>query len=476
MYKNRGEKQVKKKKAISIIMLVITIIVMTILATTVVITVTTKDMINDAQNVKGNEIQMAEKDALSAALSKWTIVETAGTKTFEEFMKEKFGEENVTTTSEDEVMVAMESGNKYNVNVDGTITSIKGIGINKSKSILELQENTTLTASLNEITGKIRWSNSDDSKVTISGTSGDSITLTAKAVGTTIITATCGNYKATCKVIVEEPIAIGSYVQYDIPYVDVFSNIEYTATTGWRYLGKDDAGNKLIISTGIPAILRYSYKVNIGNAKDGGANNWWATETEISQTTDTVYKTTKGYDYDTDGGAPNRYATYGLRYKFGRIPFTYQASGTNVSTENTGIFRKVGDTTSGTNVRLNFKANGVDVVDVHCLTLAELNRATNKASGTTRADTNLGAGFKNLTEQALGLFDMQKLDGYTQGYWYWLATPYSSYRHYVHLVNYSTNTVGNSGSDKMGIRPVVTLSSDVKLVDTNSDGVLEIKK
>lgn len=157
MYKNRGEKQVKKKKAISIIMLVITIIVMAILATTVVITVTTKDMINDAQNVKGNEIQMAEKDALSAALSKWTIVETAGTKTFEEFMKEKFGEENVTTTSEDEVMVAMESGNKYNVNADGTITSIKGIGINKSKSILELQENTTLTASLNEITGKIRW-------------------------------------------------------------------------------------------------------------------------------------------------------------------------------------------------------------------------------------------------------------------------------------------------------------------------------
>lgn len=469
----------KKKNAISLIVLVITIIVMAILAATVVITLSNTNIINEAQKAKESANQATEKEAISVALAEWKIEERKGTKTFEEFMKEKFGEENVTKISEEEVTVTMESGNKYKVKTDGTIKSTKGINLDKSTLTLELQGGTTvvetLTASLSEITGEITWSNSDSSKATISATTGESITVTAKAVGITTITATCGSYVATCKVIVEKAVAIGSYVQYDMPYTDMYSDIKFTAATGWRYLGKDDAGNKLIVSTGIPAILYYCYNDNIGNIEDGGKNTWWATEAEISTTTDTLYQTTKGYDYNTDNGEPNKYAAYGLRYNFDKIQFTYQASGTDASTANKGIFRKVGNTTSGIDINLNFKANGVDVVDVHNLTLAELNRTTSKASGSTRADTNTSSGFKDLDGTAKGLFDMQKLDEYTQNYWYWLASPLMSGRSGVYFVGCNYSDV-RSYYYYYGVRPVVTLSSDIQLVDENGDGVLEIKK
>ena len=257
--------------------------------------------------------------------------------------------------------------------------------------------------------------------------------------------------------IIKKAQNIQGKIDYDVSYKDIYSGIEYTKTTGWRYLGKDDVGNQLIVSTGIPAILCYGYSSNIGNT----ANGWWPTSEEISATTDTLYQTTKGYDYNTDSGEPNKYATYGLRYKFESIRFTYQASGTSVGTENTGIFRKVGNTTSETNINLNFKASGVNVVDVHNLTLAELNRATSKASGTTRADTAESSGFKDLTGTALGLFNMQDLTGYTQNYYYWLASPKG--RRGVYCVDHGYYAVGSNFSSRFGVRPVVSLPSDINL-------------
>ena len=387
----------KNKKAISLIVLVITIIVMAILAATVIITLSNTNIINEAQKAKENANKATEKEALSVALAEWKIVERNGTKTFEEFMKEKFGEENVTKTSDEEVTVAMESGNKYETKTDGTI---------------------------------------------------------------------------------ENEIAIGSYVQYDMPYKDMYSDIEYTATTGWRYLGKDDAGNKLIVSTGIPAIVAYTCYSNVGNKEDGGATDWWAIISEI-RAADTLYQTTEHYEYDTTSGsgAPNKYAAYGLRYKLDKIPFTYKASGTDVGTANTGIFRKVGNTISGTSIALDFKVNGVDIEEVHCLTLVELNRVTNKVSGSTRTDTSDLEGFKDLEGIAEGLFDMQKLDGYTQDYYYWLATPCTYNGNGIYFVGGTYfNNVSSYDGNNYGIRPVVTLASNVQLADTNSDGVLEIVK
>ena len=257
---------------------------------------------------------------------------------------------------------------------------------------------------------------------------------------------------------------MGSYVEYDVSYTDMYSGIEYTSTNGWRYLGTDEAGNKLLVSTAIPAIVYYHYRI------ESTLPTWWATDAEIKADTG-IYNTTAGWDYN-NSGEPNKYVSYGLRYKFENILFTYQESGTSVSTKNTGIFRQVGSTTSGTNINLNFRASGVEVVEVHNLTLAELNRAT----GNNREETSISEGFKDLTGEALGLFDMRKLPNYgeTTNYYYWLATPDADSVNRLYLVYFSFSSVYNNYNYHYGVRPVVVLSSDVKIVDTNNDGVYEL--
>ena len=461
------KKQKRTERGITLIALVITIVVLLILAGVAIAMLRGENgILSKAESAKeATENKGAEEKvglAISAARTKGL-----GALTIANLREEVENNYGGTVTGEEFPATVTIDGKAFSVTTDGGVTSTKGISINTSSLTLELQDGATvaetLTASLSDITGEITWSNSDDSKATISATTGESITVTAKAVGSTTITATCGSYTATCKVTIKKVMAIGSYVQYDMPYTDMYSGQEYTATNGWRYLGKDDSGNQLIVSTGIPAILYYKSNNNIGNKADGGENSWWATKKEIGETTDTLYQTTKGYDYNKDSGEPNKYAAFGMRYNFRSIPFSYQASGTRVSTANTGIFRKIGNTTSGTNINLNFRANGTDVVDVHNLTLAELNRATSKASGTTREDIDTTSGFKDLTGTALGLFDMQKLDGYTQNYYYWLASPSTSSRNDVYGVNYISSDVRLYSNSSNGLRLVVTLKPDVQL-------------
>ena len=473
------ERKMKKQKTykvprtsnnlgITLIALIITIVVLLILAVVAIRAVQGDGIISHAKNAQTSYNDAQDKEQIQLALNEWEIVGATMSKTFAEFMAEKFGADKVTANGEDEVTVTLENGHQYKVKKDGTITSTKGIVLSPSPMTLELNEGTTvtktLTASLNGIEGEISWSIPDESVIRISATTGESITVTAVAKGSTTITATCGSYTATCKVTVADPIPVGSYVQYNVEYEDMYSGITYNANNGWRYLGKDDDGNNLIVSTGIPAILYYHYDTNKGNIADGGANSWWATKAEISsENTPDIYRTTKGYDYNTDSGEPSKYAAYGLRYKFESIPFTYQASGTSVSTANKGIFRKVGSTISGTDINLNFRANGVNVVDVHNLTLAELDRATNKA---TNGITS--SGFKDLTGTANGLFDMQDLENYTQSYYYWLASPYTAIRSNVFNVNYNFSSVDYFNVNNSGVRPVVTLPSNVNLTVVNN--------
>ena len=465
-----------QNKGITLIALIITIIVLLILAVVAIRAVQGDGIISKAKEAQTKYEDAQNEEEIKLALNEWKIVGATTNKTFSEFMAEKFGENKVQAgSSESEVIVTLANGSQFKVTEDGTITSTKGIVLSPSPMTLELNEGTTvtgnLTARLNGIEGAISWSNSDNTKATISAETGDSITVTAVAKGSTTITATCGSYKATCKVTVEEPIQVGSYVEYDLEYEDMYSGIIYNENNGWRYLGKDDNGNNLIVSTGIPAILYYHYNSNIGNTADGGGNSWWATIAEISsENTPAIYRTTKGYDYNKDSGEPNKYAAYGLRYKFESIPFTYQASGTNVSTANKGIFRKVGSTISGTDINLNFRASGVNVVDVHNLTLAELNRATNKATTPegTRAETSTSSGFKDLTGTANGLFDMQDLENYTQSYYYWLASPDASFRNGVYSVRCNDSSVNSYNFYSVGVRPVVTLPSNVNLTVVNN--------
>ena len=261
-------------------------------------------------------------------------------------------------------------------------------------------------------------------------------------------------------------LKVGSYVEYDVSYTDMYTDIQYTSTNGWRYLGTDDVGHKLLISTAIPAVLFYDYNPDT-------LPIWWATDEEVQADTG-IYNTTAGWDYD-NGGYPNRYVAYALRYKFESIPFTYKASGTSVSTKNTGIFRQVGSTTSGTSLNLNFRASGVDVEEVHNLTLAELNRAINSVTGESKEETSLNTCFKDLTDEAIGIFDMQDLTDYTAKYYYWVATPFDNRGENVVFASFGIDIVGGTKSLYCGVRPVIVLSPNVEMVDINEDGIYEIQ-
>lgn len=203
----------KGNKGITLVALVVTIVVLLILAgISLNLVLGENGIITRAQQAKNTMTVATEKDQISLSLTEWESTTKTEKTTFEKFMKEKFGKDNVETVTENEVRVTMESGNRYGVKTDGTITSTKGVSINKSSLTLELQKGTTVTetliASLSEITGEVTWNNSDNTTATISTTKGTSITVIAKAVGTTTITAICGDYTATCTVTVTKPLIL----------------------------------------------------------------------------------------------------------------------------------------------------------------------------------------------------------------------------------------------------------------------------
>ena len=430
MHKINADKR-KSKEGITLIALIITIIVMLILVG-VTITVAMQGGLFDTarEGAKDTEIE-ADREILQGAVVGALNVETGEIESGQRIL------DNLPKywTVEEEGAYKCTSPNKnvFKVDKKGKIESSRGISLNIGKISLELKEGeiatAEITATLNEIEGEISWSNSNNDIATINTTKGNTITVTGIGVGETRITATCGNYSASCIIIVSNAIEIGSYVEYDISYIDIYTGYEFTKTDGWRYIGKDEEGNHLIVSTGIPGILYYSYSTNIGNTVDGGGNSWWATKAEISaESTPEIYRTGKGYDYSVDNGDPNKYVAYGLRYKFTSIPFSYQASGTSVSIANTGIYRKVGSYTEETLPADAFKASGVKIVDVHNLTLAELNRARNLADTATTGTAS--------KDGATGLFYLRDLAtenaeyGYTASTepWYWLASPYAGGR------------------------------------------------
>ena len=175
------------------------------------------------------------------------------------------------------------------------------------------------------------------------------------------------------------------------------------------------------------------------------------------------------------------YATYGMFKNFEKIPFNYSASGTSVSVYNTGIYREIGTQTSGKLSDTAFRASGVSVEKVRSLTLADLNRATNAANGNSdRAETSTSSGFKDITGTdniAVGLFDMRKLTGYgeTNAFEYTLATPYSIDLPVIISVTDRSAGVTTSNSGTYGLRPVIVLSSDISIVESETPGVYKIK-
>ena len=484
--KTKNKRNYLKEKGITLIALVVTIVVLLILAgVSVNALFGNNGIIEKAKDAQSTMTKAEEKDRISVALTEWEIVKSTEKKTFEKFMKETFGDDNVTAINENEVIVTMESGNKYKVTTDGVITSTKGVSINKSSLTLELQEGATvtetLTAILSEITGEITWSNSDNSKATISSTTGESITVTAVAVGTTTITATCGEYTATCIVTVTKPVSInrGAFVEYDVTYTDAGASYEHTKKSGWRLLDYTDNGdgtlsNVKLISTGVPAKL---YCI----AEDSAANSSWHVKDETRLNDFRNVLTNNGqddYTFLTDTIAIQALqVSAGLYYNFGDIKFAY---GTNYNEDNKGFFTKItvnGTTYDSTNTTETTGSNlfiptGVNA-SVRLITLPEIHRMSGETDVDNTAITDLPG--------ADGIFVLQNLDKISSKYnnyrnygSYFVASPIPI-KGYGCVLGYANRYAIHVGVATSGVRPIICLTSNIRFVDLNGDGVLEIQ-
>ena len=265
--------------------------------------------------------------------------------------------------------------------------------------------------------------------------------------------------------VVVEP-KVGQYVEYDVSYTDMYQGTTYTKTNGWRYLGKDNEGNHLLISTAIPI------KLNYHSAGTGEATKWWDTDTTLNA---------------------NVRATNGMLNNLTKIPYVQGTLQTVLPKASMakGTFQGSKVTVNGTEYdaigdyfKVTEKTYSSSII-VRTLTLAELNRAVNSANSGVeeyieRAETSIEAGFKDLTGDALGLFDLKDLSGYTASYEYWIASPYTDESNYYVCGVYSIKSkVWNFGSqygaEERGFRPVIVLSSEVELVDQDGNGVWEIQ-
>ena len=275
------------------------------------------------------------------------------------------------------------------------------------------------------------------------------------------------------------------FIEYDISYTDMYSDKSYTNTNAWKILDFTDNGDGTysdvrLISTGVPAMLYYSYQsVN---------NEWWETDITKLNSFANILNTTiptggKYRLYSDYSNYPALMASAGLyesekfetiKYKYGE---SFETWGNEEDYVNRGYFKNITNNNITYNESTSNVVTGADLfkvgnAEVRILTLPETNKLLNKTKNEFWGIVNNTTGTK--------IFDVLNLP-YKGSYW--LASPY----HYIsdgdekfmvgisrtNLNRYDNN---NSKSYNQGIRPIITLKGNFQLVDENKDGTWEIKE
>ena len=290
------------------------------------------------------------------------------------------------------------------------------------------------------------------------------ITVTGKSSGTT----------GTCTITVKQAkLPIGEYVEYNVSYTDMYvsdidteteGNQGFTSKNGWRIL---DQGTKnadgsysgaKIISTGIPTFLRYDYHTAYDGSTINESNkpSWWGTREQVAELYDSTHADAGYIDESSNsGGYPSYYAATGLFKTFESIPFEQKTW--SLITYNKGGYASIinnGNSASGEINGEIFKTEKAS--EVHNLTLAELNKAINKISGSNRSEDST-----NSIPQSIDLFYLKGLSNfnYSSKYpHYWLASP--SYARGLSAM-FSTGNIGGDGTSTLGCRVVVSLNSNI---------------
>ena len=303
-------------------------------------------------------------------------------------------------------------------------------------------------------------------------TTTETISLTAETEGTYYLHILTIDKAGNKTETISRPLSVtykGIFAKYDVEYTDIYMNYEYTNTNGWRILDYDfdkdkkTLTNVKLISTGIPAKMYYYYK---GTKKN--YTKWITDSTKLSEFKNNVL----GTDYTTYTGNATYYglqASAGFYYNLNQMTFE---QGTSASTQNQGYYKKVKnkDTTytSGEIVGNNL-FNARDDASIRCLTLTELNNALKRENV---ESTN------KVTNDVLGLYQLSKISTetslinnvYDYGD-YLLASPYpetNNANEIVYMDCYD-NGLYSSNYGSKGIRPVICISSEVKLQKKTDD-------
>ena len=377
---------------------------------------------------------------------------------------------------------------KYNNTTYGTINvAVKKVSladISPATATAEIGKTTNLSVELADYQkGTVTWSvTSGGSYASVPANStGTSVAVTGVVVGTATITAT---YRAgsaevsktrTVNVVTEISV-IGDYVNYNVPYTDMYSDTDpntsglqgynFTAIDGWRIISRtqhstDSSKYDLkIVSTGVPALLYYHSSPLSSETEN---NNWWGTTEQVNS----VYNLSLSSWSSSYSGY---YAAYGLNNNFSSISFD---NGTRTSTRNKGCWQSVAGKISGTGA--DFIASGFAnrTISVHNLTLAELNTARKLTNTSYLTSTDEKDG-------DMGLFCLNKLANENSSYgysyntspYYWLSSPSSSSTDDLYHV-YGRGDITCTNRHSYGLRPVVEIKG-VTMTQNPSTGVWTI--
>lgn len=279
------------------------------------------------------------------------------------------------------------------------------------------------------------------------------------------------------KRIANTKIQKGDFVEYNVSYTDASLNYQYTTKNGWRILDYIDNGdgtysNVKIISTGIPAKIYYDYAESTNSS-------WFEKNTaKLSE-----FRTILGDNYalySSNASYNALQAAAGMYYNFGNIEFAY---GNDYREKNLGHFTSItsngvtynsSNTVEATGSNL-FIEDGVNV-EVRLLTLPEVNKAIG------RTDIN-SIEIITAEEDSIGLYRLDQLKNvtgmndkiYNQVTGYWLASPQpdTSNRTKCSYI-LSNGSISHSDSIVNGVRPVICINSNVKLIDSDNDKAFEI--
>lgn len=163
--------------------------------------------------------------------------------------------------------LVIKSANFYDNRLDTVVfNDIPCTGISLSQSTATVSSELTLTATVtpSNTTDAVIWSSSSDSVATVNNG-----IVTAISNGTATITATCGNYSATCTITVQIPLKIVKGAKVNIAYSSSVGLFEYSdgqALSDFAAVGKTSGtypavGNKTLDGSEILNI----YPISIPN-------------------------------------------------------------------------------------------------------------------------------------------------------------------------------------------------------------------